>query len=77
LLLISVLNRLGAKVSEMNDDWKAYLDLPSPEHRRHIRLFSGLHDMTDAEDVALRGFIAWKRWQHAQMSGQASRTDAP
>lgn len=43
----------------MNQDWKA--DLPSPEHRAQIRRFLKL-DMTDEEDVALRGFVAWKRW---------------
>src|SRR5262245_28813048 len=41
----------------MNQDWKA--DLPSPEHRAQIRRFLKL-DMTDEEDVALRGFVAWK-----------------
>jgi hypothetical protein len=40
---------------------KEFLDsLPSAEHRRHIRLFRK-SDLTDEEDVFMRGFVFWKR----------------
>jgi hypothetical protein len=42
----------------MKSDWKK--SLPSAEHRRHIRIFEGLTFLTDAQDVALRGYVAWK-----------------
>jgi hypothetical protein len=32
-----------------------YLDLPSKEHRGHIRRFRGLTDLSDEEDVRSRG----------------------
>jgi hypothetical protein len=52
-----------------DDEWKKardwVKDLPSPEHRRHIRLFQGLADLTDEQDVALRGYVVWKRLNHA------------
>jgi hypothetical protein len=36
---------------------KEFLDsLPSAEHRRHIRLFRK-SDLTDEEDVFMRGFV--------------------
>jgi hypothetical protein len=47
------------------EDWKKHL--PSAEHRRHIRRFRGLDWLTDAEDVALRGFVTWKRWHWHEM----------
>ena len=40
-----------------------FYKLPSAEHRAHIRRFLR-SDSTDAEDVALRGYIAWRRLEH-------------
>jgi hypothetical protein len=39
-------------------------NIPSAEHRGHIRRFQGLTDMTDMEDVALRGYVIWKWLEH-------------
>jgi hypothetical protein len=45
----------------MKHDFKKFLDLPSKEHRGHIRRFLRL-DFTDEQDVALRGLRAFKIW---------------
>ena len=50
--------------------WK--LDLPSAEHRAHIRRFVK-SDLTDAEDVAIRGFVFWKRMNWAAMERRDQR----
>ena len=42
-------------------------ELPSKEHRGHIRRFTRC-DWTDEEDVAQRGFVFWKRLEHALRS---------
>jgi hypothetical protein len=57
--------------------WKQnpYLDLPSKEHRGHIRRFRGLTDLSDEDDVRLRHFIAWKRWNFALMSAAAAKNN--
>jgi hypothetical protein len=47
------------------NEWKN--TLPSAEHRRHIRLFQK-SDLTDEEDVALRGYVVWKRLEHTLQS---------
>ena len=41
-----------------------FFDLPSAEHRAHIRRFLR-SDSTDEEDCALRGYIAWRRLEFA------------
>ena len=38
--------------------------LPSAEHRAHIRRFRR-SDLTDEEDCALRGYIAWRQLEFA------------
>ena len=42
-------------------------NMPSAEHRGHIRRFQR-STLTDAQDVALRGFVAWKRLNHRLMA---------
>ena len=48
-------------------------DLPSAEHRAHIRRFQR-STLTDKEDVALRGWVAFKRWHHAQLVERDRKT---
>jgi hypothetical protein len=43
------------------------VDMPSAEHRGHIRRFLR-SPFTDEQDVALRGFVAWKRLNHRLMA---------
>ena len=38
--------------------------LPSAEHRAHIRRFLR-SDFTDAQDCAVRGYIAWRQLEHS------------
>ena len=38
--------------------------LPSAEHRAHIRRFQR-STLTDAEDFAIRGYIAWRQLEHS------------
>ena len=38
--------------------------LPSAEHRAHIRRFQR-STLTDAEDCAIRGYIAWRQLEHS------------
>lgn len=47
-------------------------ELPSAEHRAHIRRFVGSR-LTDAEDVALRGWVAFRRWLHKCTTEQEAR----
>jgi predicted N-acyltransferase len=49
------------------------LDLPSAEHRSHIRRFRGLDWLTDAEDVAVRGYVAFRDYL-AVLSSKKART---
>jgi pyrimidine operon attenuation protein/uracil phosphoribosyltransferase len=53
-------------------NWKQ--DLPSPEHRRHIRLFQGLEWMTDEQDVALQGYVLW-RGRNVRAALEKARTN--
>ena len=46
---------------------KLIFDMPSAEHRAHIRRFQR-STLTDAQDCALRGFVAWKRLNHRLMA---------
>ena len=41
--------------------------VPSAEHHGHIRRFQR-STLTDEQDVALRGFVAWKRLNHRLMA---------
>ena len=41
-----------------------FFKLPSVEHRAHIRRFLR-SDLTDEEDCALRGYVAWRRLEFA------------
>ena len=43
------------------------VEMPSAEHRAHIRRFMR-SPYGDKEDVALRGFVGWKRWNFALMT---------
>jgi transcriptional regulator with XRE-family HTH domain len=52
-----------------------YLDLPSKEHRGHIRRFRGLTDLSDEDDVRSRHYVAWKRWNFALMSAAAAKNN--
>jgi hypothetical protein len=45
-------------------EWKSRL--PSPEHRRHQRLFRK-SDLTDEEDLRIRGYCVWKKVNHERM----------
>ena len=42
-------------------------NMPSAEHRAHIRRFQR-SSLTDAQDIALRGFVAWKRLNYRLMA---------
>ena len=52
-------------------------EMPSAEHRAHIRRFQR-STLSDEQDVALRGFVAWKRLNHrlrAEAQAVESGTD--
>jgi hypothetical protein len=53
-------NIVSSKLKEVIDLERDH-NLPSAEHRGHIRRFRGLEFLTDEEDVALRGWVVWKR----------------
>ena len=55
-------------MDKFSKGFEAYLDLPSPERRGHIRRFQRLYWLTDEQDVALRGLVAWKRWNWHAMA---------
>jgi hypothetical protein len=55
--------------------WKKFLNLPSQERRRHIRLFARLH-LTDEQDVALRAFTAFRIW-HPGSTSRLAKPTAP
>ena len=49
--------------------------LPSAEHRAHIRRFQR-STLTDAEDCAIRGYIAWRQLEHSlRAEAQAVESD--
>jgi hypothetical protein len=41
-----------------------FFKLPSAEHRGHIRRFQRC-TLTDAQDVAIRGYVAWRQLEHS------------
>jgi hypothetical protein len=47
--------------------------LPSAEHRRHQRRFWRC-DLTDKQDVAMRGYVNWRALEHALQSLRAATT---
>ena len=58
---------VGGERAATSRGLKAFFVLPSAEHRAHIRRFLR-STSTDEEDVALRGFVAWKRLNHRLMA---------
>jgi hypothetical protein len=46
--------------------------LPSAEHRAHIRRFQHCTDLTDRQDVALRGYVVWRQLEHDLQSLRAA-----
>ena len=55
---------ISEATTEVSDltDWKSYLNLPSAEHRAHIRRFGKQWFLSDEQDVALRHYVAYRRW---------------
>ena len=51
-------------------------DMPSAEHRGHIRRFLR-SPYGDKEDVALRGFVAWKRLNHRLIAAAQAVESGP
>ena len=48
-----------------------FRNIPSAEHRGHIRRFQGFADTSDEADVFLRGYVIWKRLNFALMEAAA------
>jgi hypothetical protein len=62
----------------LNQDWKAYFDLPSLEHRKQIHRFCGSTiPFNDEEDIRMRCYVAFKRWLHTTEAMRATPTVAP
>ena len=44
--------------------WRIHSSSSSAEHRGHIRRFQRC-TLTDAQDVAIRGYVAWRQLEHS------------